>query len=158
MSIDKRLKTVPIQRDTVDMETGEVTETVMVPFKVMPPRPGSCPVCGNYPAHEPEQPHNAQSLYYQYTFYGEYGRWPTWKDAVAHCTPQVQAMWETELRGVEVRLTWHYPAYIDTDAGLRWSSQLWKSSTRCHVSLSCLLNRSSSMMRSSYAGLYQTSC
>jgi hypothetical protein len=54
--------------------------------------------------HEPEQPHNQQSLYYQYKFYAEHGRWPTWEDAMAHCSPEIQRLWKTELekRGIKL--------------------------------------------------------
>jgi hypothetical protein len=42
-------------------------------------------------------PHNQQSMYYQYRFYGIHGRWPTWADAVAHCDDEMKAGWEREL-------------------------------------------------------------
>jgi hypothetical protein len=58
--------------------------------------PTVCQTCGT--KHEPEQAHNAQSMYYQYAFYADHERFPTWKDAVAHCTPEIQAHWERELR------------------------------------------------------------
>jgi hypothetical protein len=48
--------------------------------------------------HLPNQPHNAQSLYYQYKFYAEKGIFPTWKDAVAHCNNETKIAWEKELR------------------------------------------------------------
>jgi hypothetical protein len=32
-----------------------------------------------------------------YHFYAQYGRWPTWADAVAHCEPEMQAIWKEEL-------------------------------------------------------------
>ncbi len=48
--------------------------------------------------HPPEYPHNAQSLYYQYKFYNERGRWPTWKDALAHCSDDMREYWELELK------------------------------------------------------------
>ncbi len=92
------MKTLPVKCETVDMATGEVTETKTVSFDILPPPPGACPVCGRNPAHEPDQPHDAQQLYYQYAFYGEHGRWPTWRDAVAHCSDEVKALWETHLR------------------------------------------------------------
>ena len=62
-------------------------------FKVLrgKPKEGQCPDCAVF--HDPGQPHDAQSLYYQYTFYEDKGRWPTWKDALAHCAPEVQALW-----------------------------------------------------------------
>lgn len=62
---------------------------------LLPPAPGLCHECGH--KHESDQPHNAQTLYYQYFFANKHGRWPTWKDAVAHCTPEVQKLWQEEL-------------------------------------------------------------
>lgn len=63
---------------------------------------GCCQECGV--RHSPEQPHNKDSLYYQYHFYNEHGRWPTWADAMAHCSPEVKEFWKKELegRGIEV--------------------------------------------------------
>lgn len=63
---------------------------------------GTCPMCAV--AHDPGMPHNRDSLCYQYKFYDQHGRWPTWADAMAHCTPKVKAIWRRELetRGVEV--------------------------------------------------------
>lgn len=71
---------------------------------LLPPREGTCPICAI--AHEPEQPHNCQSLYYQYRFFGVRGRWPTWADAVAHCEPATREIWERELRS---RNAWSEP-------------------------------------------------
>jgi hypothetical protein len=59
---------------------------------LLPPPAGKCPICAV--KHGPREPHNAQSLYYQYRFYGIRGRWPTWADAIAHCNPKVQADWK----------------------------------------------------------------
>jgi hypothetical protein len=64
---------------------------------LLPPKPGSCPACGRFPAHDPKDPHDAQSLYYQYSFYGRHGRWPTWADAVAHCDDDRKRWWREEL-------------------------------------------------------------
>ena len=63
---------------------------------------GTCPECAV--KHDPEQPHNRDSLAYQYKFYDQHGRWPTWEDAMAHCTDEVKAYWTQALRerGVEV--------------------------------------------------------
>lgn len=63
---------------------------------LLPPKPGTCPICAT--SHGPSEPHNAQSLYYQYRFYGVRGRWPTWADAMAHCDAKVKAFWEQALR------------------------------------------------------------
>ena len=64
--------------------------------------PSTCPICAT--KHEPEQPHNRQSLAYQYKFYDEHGRWPTWADAMAHCPDEIRNYWTRELekRGIEV--------------------------------------------------------
>lgn len=71
-------------------------------WTLMPPPAGTCSQCGV--EHEPEGPHNQQSLYYQYAFHAEHGRWPTWSDALAHCTPVLRQMWVDALRerGVDV--------------------------------------------------------
>ncbi len=91
------MKTIPVETTTIDTQTGEASiETTRA--HLMPPHPDACQTCGMLPAHPPDQPHNAQSLYYQYAFYGEHGRWPTWKDAIAHCSDEVRAAWEEALR------------------------------------------------------------
>jgi hypothetical protein len=95
----RRLK-VPTKK--VDMQTGETTETVEE-FGILPLSDKSvCQVCGV--DHDPAIPHNPQSLYYAYTFYAEHQRWPTWRDAMAHCTPEVQTLWSDALiaRGVKL--------------------------------------------------------
>ena len=63
---------------------------------------GTCEMCAT--AHDPSYPHNLQSLAYQYKFYDRNGRWPTWKDAMAHCTPEMKEAWTKALeeRGVTV--------------------------------------------------------
>lgn len=63
---------------------------------------GQCAECAV--RHDPAMPHNQQSLFWQYSFAEKHGRWPTWKDAMAHCTPEMQAFWKSELekRGVKV--------------------------------------------------------
>ncbi|MEG3071067.1 MAG: hypothetical protein HQP61_02355 [Peptococcaceae bacterium] len=58
--------------------------------------PGICPECAT--KHDPEQPHNQQSLTYQYKFYGKHGRWPTWDDAMGHCTEEVKQAWKEALK------------------------------------------------------------
>jgi len=62
---------------------------------MMPAPQGTCPECAVN--HSPDQPHNQQSLFYQYHFFNEYGRWPTWGDAMAHCTEEVKAIWREAL-------------------------------------------------------------
>jgi hypothetical protein len=58
---------------------------------MLPAKAGTCPDCAT--VHEPGQPHNQQSLFYQMRFHGLNGRWPTWEDAMRHCSPEVRAMW-----------------------------------------------------------------
>jgi len=92
----------PVKREVVSMETGEVVKTETVDFLIMPAPEGTCPDCAT--AHGPDWPHNAKSLHYQYVFYGRHGRWPNWKDAMAHCTPEMREAWTVELaaKGVDV--------------------------------------------------------
>jgi hypothetical protein len=70
--------------------------------KLMPCAPDVCQECAV--KHDPDMPHNQQSLYYQYKFYQQHGRWPTWKDAMAHCTPGMQDAWIRAFkeRGIEI--------------------------------------------------------
>jgi len=65
-------------------------------MNLLAPAPDKCPICAI--AHEPFEPHDAQSLYYQYRFFAAHGRWPTWADAIAHCSPEMEAAWERVLR------------------------------------------------------------
>ena len=41
-------------------------------FMILPPDPGVCQECAV--DHDPVQPHNRDSLYYQYSFYAKHGR------------------------------------------------------------------------------------
>lgn len=77
---------------------------------LLPPSPDVCQECAV--DHPPEQPHDAQSLHYQYSFYARAGRWPTWKDAVDHCAPDVREHWERELRE---RGAWTEPESVAPD-------------------------------------------
>jgi hypothetical protein len=93
---------LPVQMLIVDSQTGNVEKTETVNFEIRPAPEGTCPECGK--AHEPEQPHDAQSLHYQYTFYAREGRWPTWSDAMAHCQVPVCDVWTQALtdRGIAI--------------------------------------------------------
>lgn len=94
MSNDKLV--LPVGVETRDAETGELLSKETLDFKILPPTPGSCSVCGV--PHVEGQPHNAQSIFYQYRFYGAYGRWPTWADAIAHCTENVKQVWTEQIK------------------------------------------------------------
>lgn len=69
---------------------------------LLPPRAGVCQACAV--DHKPAEPHNQQSLHWQYWFYAHNGRWPEWPDALAHCTDELYAFWRRELVtfGVEI--------------------------------------------------------
>lgn len=69
-------------------------------FTLLPARPGTCEHCAVQ--HAPEMPHNQQSLFWQYSFYGKNGRWPTWVDAMAHCAPEMKEWWVKELSAAGV--------------------------------------------------------
>lgn len=60
-------------------------------LQLLPPAPHLCQECAV--EHDADEPHNALSLYYQIKFYKDNGRWPTWKDALAHCNEEVQTAW-----------------------------------------------------------------
>lgn len=64
--------------------------------------PNVCSQCGA--DHLPEEAHNQQSLHYQMAFKAEHGRWPSWADAIAHCSPEIRDAWRKllEERGVDV--------------------------------------------------------
>jgi hypothetical protein len=81
---------------SVDMETGEQTPIEGGGLRMLPGPPGTCEWC--HTEHEPDQPHNQQSLPYQMKFHTLHGRWPTWSDAMAHCTPEVKAQWREHLK------------------------------------------------------------
>lgn len=94
------LKKVPVTATTFNGD--KVTKTETVYFTLGKPRTGACPECGKFPAHPPEAPHDTQQMYYKYAFYADHQRWPTWKDAMAHCDEATKVAWEAELRKVGV--------------------------------------------------------
>jgi hypothetical protein len=79
----------------VDIETGEVVSKKRNAMALLPPGDNVCQECAV--DHSWSDPHNQQSLYYQMHFHSTHGRWPTWSDAMAHCTPEVQAHWRKQL-------------------------------------------------------------
>ena len=64
--------------------------------KVCPPGPGRCPICAT--KHGPKEPHDRDSLYYQNRFHRRHRRFPTWADAMAHCSAETKAAWREKLR------------------------------------------------------------
>ena len=67
-------------------------------FTLLPAKSGTCPTCAT--KHEQHEPHNQQSLFYQYRFYSQRGRWPTWKDAIEHCPEDIKRVTEDYLRSI----------------------------------------------------------
>lgn len=59
---------------------------------LLPPAADTCQMCATM--HEPEIPHNATSMYYQVRFKMEFGRDPTWHDAMAHCDEEIKKAWK----------------------------------------------------------------
>lgn len=74
----------------------------METINVLPPSPGVCRLCAA--KHDPAEPHDRDSLYYQNRFRRKYKRFPTWTDAMAHCTDDTKAKWKEILarRGIIV--------------------------------------------------------
>lgn len=68
----------------------------MKPWKTLKVPDGTCEECAV--KHDPSQPHNQQSLVYQYNFYDKHGLWPKWEDAMAHCSDAVKAFWKKALQ------------------------------------------------------------
>ena len=63
--------------------------------KVCPPGPDKCPICAT--KHDPREPHARDSLYYQNRFRRRHKRFPTWADALAHCSSVTKAAWKDKL-------------------------------------------------------------
>ena len=89
----------PVKEIPADMTKGDATGKKTherSSWKMLPPPKDCCQICGV--RHEPEQPHNQQSLYYQTAFHGMIGRMPTWADALAHCSDAIRTAWMEELK------------------------------------------------------------
>lgn len=56
-----------------------------------------CPECAE--RHDPAEPH-LQSTFYQVKFLAMHKRLPTWDDTMAHCTPEVQAVWRQAIKEI----------------------------------------------------------
>lgn len=69
---------------------------------LIPPHPYLCQICGA--DHEQHLPHNRDSLYYQVAFQMQHGAYPTWADAMAHCSDEMKQLWTDALteRGIDI--------------------------------------------------------
>lgn len=90
MTKPKVVKEIPSTITKVDITTGKETHGAMS-WKVLPPSPDKCQICAH--VHEPGEPHNAQTAYYQMLFQSMVGRAPTWADAMAHCDANMKRAW-----------------------------------------------------------------
>lgn len=68
----------------------------MEEIRIAAPGPGCCAICAT--KHDPADPHDRNSLYYQNWFRKRNKRLPTWADAMAHCSPLTQAAWRDKLK------------------------------------------------------------
>lgn len=80
----------------------EIKVTKLTHENLLPPAKHLCQVCAT--EHEPDQPHNPQSFYYQFAFNAEHGRGVTWRDAMAHCSQEVKDLWCIYLQELGVDL------------------------------------------------------
>lgn len=69
---------------------------------LLPPAPDKCQKCAV--EHDDEMPHDQTSLHWQYWFYGQHGRWPTWNDALAHCIPEIKEQWIEGLKSRGIKM------------------------------------------------------
>ena len=65
-------------------------------LKILPPTAAVCPVCAD--RHDTALPHNRNSLYYHMVYYRRTGTFPSWRDAMSHCSESVQAAWTKKLK------------------------------------------------------------
>lgn len=97
---DTSMTKAPTPKRTLDSTMTEIDgsgkeTTRPMAWGVLPPPADHCQICGH--KHEPELPHNAQSIYYQMIFANVAGRAVTWADALAHCNDAMRALWRDAL-------------------------------------------------------------
>lgn len=93
------------------------------PLSLLPPPPDKCQCCAV--SHPPWQAHDATSLYYAFWFNQEYGRSPTWADAIAHCAPELKQLWIDQLTGAGIDIN-----SIDKRGGIKTEADLQARLTR----------------------------
>jgi hypothetical protein len=87
------------------MKDDDDPRVVRVPrtsWTLLEPIPPACSECGA--DHMAVEPHNPESVYWQTKRYINHEPPPTWRDALAHCPPDIRAAWEAALRarGVDI--------------------------------------------------------
>jgi hypothetical protein len=88
------VRQLPSSVTKIDADGNETHEAAA--WHIMPPPADRCQICAV--KHEPGEPHNAHSMYYQMTFTSMIGRAPTWADALAHCGEKTKLLWTAELQ------------------------------------------------------------
>jgi len=58
--------------------------------ELVPPALDKCQQCAV--KHSYNAPHKGDSVFYQYWFKKRFGRWPTWEDAMKHCSDEVKKL------------------------------------------------------------------
>ena len=74
----------------------------LAPWMLLPAAPGKCSECAI--DHTPDMPHDNRSLFYQYSFYKQHGRWPLWEDAMKHCAENVKEATRSVVAEMKERL------------------------------------------------------
>jgi hypothetical protein len=83
------MKTIPINVSMYDTQTRQVSHKDSQ-LAIVPAPSGTCPQCAC--KHEEGMPHNRDSLHYQYSFFADHQRWPTWADAMSHCSDEAKEL------------------------------------------------------------------
>lgn len=83
------------------------------------PKDGACRICGEI--HGRGEAHNRDSLLYQHKFRMNHGRYPTWEDAMEHCSLTVKKRFCERLKrnGIEVDTDKLLKALVDHAKGKR---------------------------------------
>jgi len=94
-------------------ENTKIKQFTIKDLAILPAQKGTCPTCAV--KHDPRMPHNKDSLFYQMSFYQEHERWPTWVDAMGHCTPDVKEWMISALKTHGIDIEKSAPAVTSAD-------------------------------------------
>lgn len=89
---DKKVKIMPATVKRAGDPRGKQATWTLMPVDTSD---GKCSQCAV--VHGPDEPHSQPSLAYQYSFFAEHDRWPTWEDAMAHCSDELYERWREVL-------------------------------------------------------------
>ncbi len=92
-----------------NQKESPVTFSAQLWYSVCKPRePETCQMCGR--RHFAHQPHDPTSPLYALNFRSTERRWPSWKDAMSHCSPKMQDYLLRMLRKHHMSAETHFPA------------------------------------------------